>query len=168
MTSQLWLLLEWSRRQKQLGADGIRARSEDAQLVAGFHNMCCSVDAQHEAFCGARDVDLQFPGSGFTDTNAAGTFQFHQVSVWALLQDTLAFFEGASALGRTIPWAFEGNRLMAQAQGQGANELNHLGNRVFGMAFDPALRVTFVFEGSKVTKLTLLQGGATIEGPRVP
>ena len=46
------------------------------------------------------------------DKNAAGTFQFHQVSVWALLQCALAFFEDASALGRSIPWAFEGNRLI--------------------------------------------------------
>src|SRR5207245_4236803 len=44
--------------------------------------------------------------------SAAHTFQFHQVSVWALLQCGLAFFEDASALGRTIPWAFEGNRLI--------------------------------------------------------
>lgn len=46
------------------------------------------------------------------DVKAAGSFQFHQVSVWALLQGTLAFFENPSALGRTIPWAFEGNRLI--------------------------------------------------------
>lgn len=46
------------------------------------------------------------------DSSAASTFQFHQVSVWALLQCSLAFFEDASALGRTIPWAFEGNRLI--------------------------------------------------------
>lgn len=38
--------------------------------------------------------------------------QFHQVSVWALVQRALAFFEDASALGRTISWAFEGNRLI--------------------------------------------------------
>lgn len=42
----------------------------------------------------------------------AKTFQFHQVSVWAILQCALAFFEDASALGRTIPWGFEGNRLI--------------------------------------------------------
>jgi hypothetical protein len=46
------------------------------------------------------------------DPSAAKTFQFHQVSVWALLQCALTFFEDASALGRTIPWAFEGNRLI--------------------------------------------------------
>jgi hypothetical protein len=46
------------------------------------------------------------------DAKATKTFQFHQVSVWALLQDSLSFFENASALGRSIPWAFEGNRLI--------------------------------------------------------
>jgi hypothetical protein len=57
-----------------------------------------------QAFVGVADAPL--------DANAASTFQFHQVSVWALLQCSLAFFEDASALGRTIPWAFEGNRLI--------------------------------------------------------
>lgn len=38
--------------------------------------------------------------------------QFHQVSVWALVQRALAFFEDGDALGRSIPWAFEGNRLI--------------------------------------------------------
>ncbi|MET0214586.1 MAG: serine protease, partial [Vicinamibacterales bacterium] len=44
--------------------------------------------------------------------DAAATFQFHQVSVWALLQCALAFYEDPSALGRSILWAFEGNRLI--------------------------------------------------------
>jgi hypothetical protein len=57
-----------------------------------------------QAYVGAGDLVL--------DENAAKTFQFHQVSVWALLQDSLSFFENASALGRSIPWAFEGNRLI--------------------------------------------------------
>jgi len=39
------------------------------------------------------------------------TLQFHQVSVWALLQRALEFFENPNGLGRRIPWAFEGNRL---------------------------------------------------------
>src|SRR6185369_1000284 len=57
-----------------------------------------------QAFLGAGGVAL--------DEKAAKTFQFHQVSVWALLQGSLSFFENASALGRSIPWAFEGNRLI--------------------------------------------------------
>ncbi len=54
-----------------------------------------------------------FLGSGKRlDKDAADTFQFHQVSLWALLQQALAFFEDGPALGRSIPWAFEGNRLI--------------------------------------------------------
>jgi hypothetical protein len=41
----------------------------------------------------------------------ADLLQFHQVSVWALLQQALWFFENSTGLGRRIPWAFEGNRL---------------------------------------------------------
>jgi D-alanyl-D-alanine carboxypeptidase len=72
--------------------------------------------------------------------------------------------------GQALPIRFflDGTRLMAQAQGQDANEIRYLGNYTFGVAFDPALRFTFVMDAGKATRVTLLQGGATIEGPRVP
>ena len=40
------------------------------------------------------------------------SFQFHQVNVWAIIQRILTFFENSRVLGRAIPWAFEGNRLI--------------------------------------------------------
>jgi len=61
-------------------------------------------DFQGEAFLGTDGKPV--------DKLSAGSPQFHQVSVWALLQCALDFFEDASALGRRIPWAFEGNRLI--------------------------------------------------------
>jgi len=72
--------------------------------------------------------------------------------------------------GQQLPIKFflEGTRLMAQAPGQPANEIRYLGNYAFGVAFDPELRFTFTIVAGKATKVTLLQGGATIEGPRVP
>src|SRR5688500_13118513 len=72
--------------------------------------------------------------------------------------------------GQALPIKFflDGTRLMAQAQGQPANEVRYLGNYSFGVAFDPELRFTFTLEAGKATKVTLLQGGARIEGPRVP
>jgi CubicO group peptidase (beta-lactamase class C family) len=72
--------------------------------------------------------------------------------------------------GQQLPIKFflDGTRLMAQAQGQDANEIRYLGNYEFGVAFDPALRFTFTMEAGKATKVTLLQGGAKIEGPRAP
>lgn len=41
-----------------------------------------------------------------------GSPQFHQVNVWAILQRALDFFESGLGLGRRIPWAFDGNRLI--------------------------------------------------------
>ena len=38
--------------------------------------------------------------------------QFHQVNVWAILQRALAFFEQGQGLGRSIPYGFNGNRLI--------------------------------------------------------
>jgi CubicO group peptidase (beta-lactamase class C family) len=72
--------------------------------------------------------------------------------------------------GQPLPIKFflDGSRLMAQAQGQEANEIRYLGNYVFGVGFDPDLRFTFTVEAGKATKVVLLQGGARIEGPRVP
>jgi hypothetical protein len=40
------------------------------------------------------------------------SFQFHQVNVWAIVQNTLAFFEDPYVMGRPIPWGFDGNRLV--------------------------------------------------------
>jgi CubicO group peptidase (beta-lactamase class C family) len=72
--------------------------------------------------------------------------------------------------GQSLPLKFflDGARLMGQAQGQEANEIRYLGNHEFGVAFDPALRFTFTIDAGKATKVTLLQGGARIEGLRVP
>jgi hypothetical protein len=56
----------------------------------------------------------QFLGSNGQklDASSKDSFAFHQVNVWVLLQRALAFFEDGGALGRRIPWAFEGNRLI--------------------------------------------------------
>ena len=72
--------------------------------------------------------------------------------------------------GQALPIKFfvDGTRLMAQAQGQDANEMKYLGNYVFGVAFDPDLRFTFTLDAGKATKVTLLQGGASFDGFRVP
>jgi hypothetical protein len=37
---------------------------------------------------------------------------FHQVNVWAVVQRVLEFYEGSRALGRPVPWGFDGNRLL--------------------------------------------------------
>ncbi|RMG20404.1 MAG: serine protease [Bacteroidetes bacterium] len=51
-------------------------------------------------------------GRRVLDRNYADNIQFHQVNVWATLQRALEYYEDFKALGRRIPWGFEGNRLI--------------------------------------------------------
>ena len=37
---------------------------------------------------------------------------FHQVNAWAVVQRVLEFYEDPQALGRPVPWGFDGNRLI--------------------------------------------------------
>lgn len=58
-------------------------------------------------------------------------------------------------------------KLMAQGDGQGEIPLLYQGNSTFGASFDRSMRLTFA-PGTPAPRITLLQGGATIDGPRVP
>ena len=58
-------------------------------------------------------------------------------------------------------------KMLAQGEGQPEISLRYQGNSVFGAAFDPSLRLTFT-PGTPTPKVVLFQGGATIDGPRVP
>jgi hypothetical protein len=40
------------------------------------------------------------------------SYAFHQVNVWAVVQNTLDFFEDPTVMGRRIPWGFDGNRII--------------------------------------------------------
>jgi D-alanyl-D-alanine carboxypeptidase len=64
----------------------------------------------------------------------------------------------------------ENGQLMSEAEGpgQGKFPIVHVGNLQFGATFDPSLRLTFLSENGKVTKLRVEQGGSTMEGPRKP
>jgi CubicO group peptidase (beta-lactamase class C family) len=57
-------------------------------------------------------------------------------------------------------------KLISQAEGQGEIPLLYQGNNVFGASFDRSVRITFA-PGTPSPKLTLVQGGATIDAPRV-
>ena len=46
------------------------------------------------------------------DPSNTKAVQFRQVNAWAIVQRALEFFEDSNALGRPVPWAFEGNRLI--------------------------------------------------------
>ena len=59
-----------------------------------------------------------------------------------------------------------GDGLTGQPAGQNPVPLLHYGNHTFGASFDPSLRVVFTIEGGRATRMTLVQGGQQIDGPR--
>ena len=61
-----------------------------------------------------------------------------------------------------------GEGLVADIVGQSVVPLIYSGNDTFGIAADPSVRLTFIVEGDRATRLRLVQGGETIEGPRRP
>ncbi|MEM6702421.1 MAG: serine protease [Acidobacteriota bacterium] len=65
-----------------------------------------------KAVWNARRECFEDPEGTRLDSETADSLQFHQLNVWALLQRALEFFESGSALGRTLPFGFEGNRLI--------------------------------------------------------
>lgn len=58
--------------------------------------------------------------------------------------------------------------LTAQAPGQPAIPLVHVGDDTFGAAFDPSLRLRLMVENGRAVSAVLRQGGGTIAGPRRP
>jgi D-alanyl-D-alanine carboxypeptidase len=71
--------------------------------------------------------------------------------------------------GRTLELrVFERDgKVLAQGQDQPEIPLRYQGNSTFGASFDQSMRLTFA-PGNPAPKVTLRQGGATIDGPRFP
>jgi D-alanyl-D-alanine carboxypeptidase len=59
-----------------------------------------------------------------------------------------------------------GDQLTGQLAGQQAVPMLPFGNHVFGVGFDPNLRLVFTIEGAKASRVTLHQGGGTFQGLR--
>jgi CubicO group peptidase (beta-lactamase class C family) len=62
----------------------------------------------------------------------------------------------------------QGEGLVAEVTGQGTIPLVYIGNDTFGVASEPSIRLTFIVEGDRATRLRFTQGGQTSEGPRRP
>jgi hypothetical protein len=52
------------------------------------------------------------PWTPFNEEDHRELPQYHQLNVWAVIQHVLEIYEGGFVLGRSTPWAFEGNRLI--------------------------------------------------------
>ncbi|MEL7424162.1 MAG: serine protease [Bacteroidota bacterium] len=64
-------------------------------------------DADRKKFRKGKGVN-----STIINQNQKDSHYFHQVNVWAILENALAFYEGPNGMGRRIPWGFDSNRLI--------------------------------------------------------
>jgi hypothetical protein len=105
-------------------------------------------------------------GKTVLDGKTKDLYQYHQLSVWANVQNTLEFFESSSGLGRRISWGFEGNRLtIVPHAGNGENAYYDRGSKSLQL---------YWFESDKGTVFTCLSsdivnhefGHAVLDGLR--
>jgi len=105
-------------------------------------------------------------GKTVLDGKTKDLYQYHQLSVWANVQNTLEFFESGSGLGRRISWGFEGNRLtIVPHAGNGENAYYDRGSKSLQL---------YWFESDKGTVFTCLSsdivnhefGHAVLDGLR--
>jgi hypothetical protein len=105
-------------------------------------------------------------GKTVLDRKTKDLYQYHQLSVWANVQNTLEFFESGSGLGRRISWGFEGNRLtIVPHAGNGENAYYDRGSKSLQL---------YWFESDKGTVFTCLSsdivnhefGHAVLDGLR--
>ena len=87
-------------------------------------------------------------GKTVLNSKTKDLYQYHQLSVWANVQNTLEFFESGAGLGRRISWAFEGNRLtIVPHAGNGENAYYDRGSKSLQL---------YWFESDKGTVFTCL------------
>jgi hypothetical protein len=105
-------------------------------------------------------------GKTVLDGKTKDLYQYHQLSVWANVQNTLEFFESSFGLGRRISWGFEGNRLtIVPHAGNGENAYYDRGSKSLQL---------YWFESDKGTVFTCLSsdivnhefGHAVLDGLR--
>ena len=90
-----------------------------------------------------------------------------------LTSQEMARYEGTYRLelpnGATLDLRIfaDGDRLMSQATGQGANRIRYQGDDVFVPTFDDTVQIVFEVDGDRAAALTLFQGGGEFRGERV-
>jgi hypothetical protein len=88
--------LDWEPRITD-GPTSSRIAVVDYNMDTNIAAMPAKWDAETKTFIGTGDSSSVF---------------FHQVSVWAIIQNIINFFEDSFVMGRPIPWGFNGNRII--------------------------------------------------------
>lgn len=106
------LVAEKHKKEGVLGIDTIDLDWEPSITDGPTSSRIAVVDYNADTGILAEPVTWDSEKKAFINADDPDGFQFHQVNVWAIVQNTLAFFEDPYVMGRPIPWGFDGNKLI--------------------------------------------------------
>ena len=103
---------EVEKHNPKLGVNEIQLEWEPGMADGPTSARVAVVDYNAETGVVAPPVKWDEEKRRFLGTEDRTSFKFHQVNAWAVVQNTLSFFEDPHVMGRPIPWGFDGNRLI--------------------------------------------------------
>lgn len=99
------------KKEKKFGIETIELDWEPSWGHGPTSSRVAVVDYNMDTDILASPVEWDIRKKKFGVTNP-NSFLFHQLNVWATIQNILAFFEKPQVMGRPIPWGFNGNKLI--------------------------------------------------------
>ncbi len=97
---------------KGLGIEEIFLDWESGMMDGPTSARVAVVDYDADSDILTKPVEWDKETKKFVASDDPKSFAFHQVNVWAIVQNTLSFFEDPFVMGRPIPWGFDGNRII--------------------------------------------------------
>ena len=97
---------------RKLGIQKIVVNREPGLSDGPTSSRIVVVDYNHDTNTVAKPVEWDVQAKKFVGTDDLHSVFFHQANVWAIIQNIMSLFEDPTVMGRPIPWAFDGNRLI--------------------------------------------------------
>jgi hypothetical protein len=99
-------------KQKKLGIEEIQLDWEPCLADGPTSSRVAVVDYNLNTNITVQPVKWDVETKTFLDADKPNNIFFHQVNVWAIIQNIIAFFEDPFVMGRPLPWGVNGNRLI--------------------------------------------------------
>lgn len=105
-------IAERYKKKKKFGIEPINLDWEPSWGNGPTSSRVAVVDYNMDTDILASPVEWDQENKKFIGTKNPNSYRFHDVNVWAIIQNIIAFFEDPFVMGRPIPWGFNGNRLI--------------------------------------------------------
>lgn len=105
-------ITEQYKKKKKFGIEPIKLDWEPSWGNGPTSSRVAVVDYNMDTDILASPVEWDWNNKKFVGIADPNSFGFHNVNVWAIIQNIISFFEDPFVMGRPIPWGFNGNRLI--------------------------------------------------------